>query len=484
MLTLLVALGGAAHAQSERRVALIIANSTYGAQAPLSNPLRDGQLVEAALYKAGFETVELKPNLGREAFEKALHEFQNDADGAEVAMIYYAGHGMERDGVNWLIPTDAVLQNASDLDYEAIRLDLLVHAVQGARVRMVVLDSCRDNPFGHWPGEQRGVTRGMRGVEIDDVLVLFAAASGAFADDGKGSNSPFALALARRLPQPGLPLQMLGGVVRDDVLKATGGNQRPFISASITGTPFYLVPAAAAAPVSPVAASTLMSIDARLPELAYWNGCCAQPGAAKSDFEGYLQKVDEKAFPGTYADIARRKLQELASGPAVASSRPAASVALAALTMPSPVAASDPTAPAPDLGDRSQKILRILQGHAGGRIHALPDLSSDLRANLAKWVSDRCMTGLLGFFDQSLLGNTRGNGIAFCSDGIEINEFGQHNFVSYHELNGNVRLVDSFHVRFNATVIDTNWFPGLSNESPRNFAEMLHAMVGAYLLKG
>ena len=478
-------LGGVAHAETGRRVALIVANAAYGEQRALSNPLRDGQLISDALNKAGFDVIELKTNLGRAAFEEALHRFQKDADGAQVAMIYYAGHGMERDGENWLIPTDAVLDNPTDLDYEAIRLDLLVHAVQGAQLRMVIIDACRDNPFGRgWTAGSRGLNRGLGGVDADDVFVLFAAAPGQVASDGNGLNSPFAVSLARHLPQPGLALQLLGGAVRDDVLKATGGVQRPFISASITGTPFYLVPEALAPPPPPpvpVIAAAPISFDTRSSELAYWAACCSQPGAGKADFEAYLQKVEDKTFPGTYSDIARRKLQARVAEPVAATPPPT----LAATPAPAPLvlasAAPAPMASSADLDDHAQKILRILQGHAGGRIHVYPDLTPDLRANLGKWVSERCMAGLLGFFDQALMGNTRGNGIAFCADGIEINEFGQHNFVSYKELNGNVRLVDSFHVRFNVTVIDTNWFPGLGSASPVNFAEMLHAIVGAYL---
>jgi TPR repeat protein len=200
-------------------------------------------LIGQALSKARFETVETKIDLGIAEFRQALRRFQSQANGAEVALVYFAGHGIEANGANWLIPTDAELSEDRDLDYEAIKADLVLQALQGARMRVLVLDACRDNPFGrNWRASIRSTTSGLAKIEADDVLVLFAAAPGRTASDGSSANSPFAEALAKRLPEPGLAIQLLGGNVRDDVLAATGGNQRPYVSASITGKPFFLVP--------------------------------------------------------------------------------------------------------------------------------------------------------------------------------------------------------------------------------------------------
>ena len=230
-------------AVAEKRVALVIGNSEYISHGLLTNPSNDARLIGQALAKAGFDVVETKMNLGVAEFRQSLRRFQSQANGAEVALVYFAGHGIESNGVNWLIPTDAELEEDRDLEYEAIRSDLVLQALRGARIRLLVLDACRNNPFGRsWRSGSRSITSGLAKLEADDVLVLFAAAPGQTAADGSGDNSPFALALAKRLPQPGLALQFLGGAVRDDVLASTGGEQRPYVSASITGQPFYIVP--------------------------------------------------------------------------------------------------------------------------------------------------------------------------------------------------------------------------------------------------
>jgi uncharacterized caspase-like protein len=231
-------------ALADKRVALVIGNGAYKAQNLLTNPPSDARLIGQALTKARFETIETKIDLGIAEFRQALRRFQSQANGAEVALVYFAGHGIEANGANWLIPTDAELSEDRDLDYEAIKADLVLQALQGAHMRVLVLDACRDNPFGrNWRASVRSTSSGLAKIEADDVLVLFAAAPGRTASDGSSANSPFAEALAKRLPEPGLAIQLLGGNVRDDVLAATGGNQRPYVSASITGKPFFLVPA-------------------------------------------------------------------------------------------------------------------------------------------------------------------------------------------------------------------------------------------------
>jgi len=237
--------GGTASAS---KVALIIGNSDYTHAGPLDNPANDAELIAQAARTTGFDTVIVARDLGLAEFTTTLRDFRDKADGAEVAMIYFAGHGMEGEGKNWLLPTDAILEKSRDLPYEAVDLERVMETLNGAQVRMVVLDACRNNPFAQtWKAGTRAVRRGLAGVEVDDVIVIYAAAPGQTASDGNGAaNSPFAVALANRLPQPDLPLQLLGGSVRDDVLAATDGDQRPFVSASVTGTPIYLQPDKAA----------------------------------------------------------------------------------------------------------------------------------------------------------------------------------------------------------------------------------------------
>lgn len=270
-----------------KRAALIIGNGDYRVGGLLSNPTNDAQLVEIALRKARFDVVEAKRNLGIAGMRQALRRFQSLADGAEVAIIYFAGHGVEAAGANWLLPVDAELSHERDLEYEAIRLDLALQALAGASMRILALDACRNNPFGRsWRGSTRSVGRGLRQLETDDVLVLFAAGPGQVANDGEGTNSPFATALANRLPEAGVAIQLLGGLVRDDVLKATSGAQRPYVSASITGQPFYLMPAAQPA------------------DQAFWNAVKDSRDAGV--IGNYLTKFPQ----GTFADTARVMLDQ------------------------------------------------------------------------------------------------------------------------------------------------------------------------------
>jgi hypothetical protein len=257
---------------STRKVALIIANGQYANTSMLANPTNDARIVAESAKRAGFETVTLANNLSLAQFQRALRDFREKASGAQVAMVYYAGHGIEGAGKNWLIPVDAALNSDLDLPYEAVDLERVLEAISGAQVRMIVLDACRNNPFGRsWRSTTRAVTRGLSGVEVDDVLVIYAAAPGQTASDGDGGNSPFATSLAKRLTQPDLPLQLLGGTVRDDVLAATKGSQRPFVSASITGTPVYLVPRSAA-PVATAPAQIATSIDEATLDALAWQG--------------------------------------------------------------------------------------------------------------------------------------------------------------------------------------------------------------------
>jgi hypothetical protein len=311
---------GQASADAPRRVALVVANGQYVHAGSLKNPVNDAQLIAGALKSAGFQIVDANPNLGIGPFRDALRRFRSNAVGAQVALVYYAGHGIEARGKNWLIPTDAMLQDDADLDYEAIDLDLVLSATEGAEMRVVILDACRNNPFGHaWKRTQRAVGEGLAPIDVDDVLVVYSAGPGQTASDGRGANSPFAEALAKRLPEPGLAIQLLGGMVRDDVLRATGEHQRPFISASITGTPFMLVPGAGAAgPVS--RAAEAVQADPKTMEMLFWQS------ASTGDDIGQLQAYLSKYPNGQFVDLAKAKiasLQRSTAGPGAQRNLPA-----------------------------------------------------------------------------------------------------------------------------------------------------------------
>lgn len=311
-----------------RKVALVIGNSDYANTSRLANPVNDIKIIAASARAAGFDDVTVAADLSVNDFQKAMRDFRVKADGADVAMVYFAGHGIEAQGKNWLIPTDAQLKSDLDLPYEAINLDRLMESVSGAQIRMVVLDSCRNNPFGRsWRSGTRGVENGLAGVEADDVLVIFAAAPGQTAADGAGGNSPFATSLAKRLPQPDLPVQLLGGAIRDDVLKATGGAQRPFVSASITGTPVYLVPRAAPASSSPPASGDRTALEELL-----WKGAVSENSVRA--FSAYLSEFPSGKFASQAGDNLSRLLKNPAAAPVPATSIAAATAAPMPATAP------------------------------------------------------------------------------------------------------------------------------------------------------
>ena len=198
----------------------------------------DAKLIADALQRAGFSDVDLQVDLTKEDFEKALRAFQGKADGAQVALIYYAGHGLEVDGRNWLVPVDATLANERDLPFQGIDLDMVLGTVSGAKgLRVVVLDACRDNPFTRSirrvSGTRGLASRGLADIEVTGTLVLYAQRAGQTALDGTGvgADSPFATALAARLPERGVDIRLLVSQVRDDVLAATGGKQDRFPTA-------------------------------------------------------------------------------------------------------------------------------------------------------------------------------------------------------------------------------------------------------------
>ena len=180
---------------------------------------------------------------------KALRDFGNTSRDADVAVIYYAGHGIELDGTNYLIPVDATLETDADVLDETLPLDRVLFAVEPAKqLRLVILDACRDNPFAKTMKRtiaSRAIGRGLAKVEPSspNTMVAFAAKAGSTASDGDNKNSPFAKALVDHLTKPGLDLRKAFGFVRDDVLKATNNAQEPFVYGSLGGNDVTLVPA-------------------------------------------------------------------------------------------------------------------------------------------------------------------------------------------------------------------------------------------------
>ena len=291
---------------AEKRVALVIGNSAYKNVARLTNPTNDAALVGGMFKKSGFDTVDVKLDLNVVDMRKALREFGSKAREADVAVIYYAGHGIELDGTNYLIPTDAALETDTDVLDEAFPLDRVLFAIEPAKqLRLVILDACRDNPFAKTMKRtvaSRAIGRGLAKVEptSPNTMIAFAAKAGSTASDGDTKNSPFATALVERLPMPGLDLRKAFGFVRDDVLKTTGYKQEPYVYGSLGGDDVSLVPAKPAAAPGPQA-NPQDSIR-RDYELALQAG-------NRDAWEAFLQ-----AYPdGFYAGLARAQLKNVAA---------------------------------------------------------------------------------------------------------------------------------------------------------------------------
>lgn len=242
---------------ADRRVALVIGNSAYKNASSLSNTINNSTAIAALFKSVGFEVVISRADLGVVDFKRAVREFLLTAENSDIAVVYYAGHGVEIGGTNYLVPVDAKLGRDYDVEDEAVALDRIIWALQSVkRLRLILLDACRDNPF---PGKLRsaGIRSTMKGglAKIEDVsadtLVAYAAKAGSVSYDGDGGNSPYATALVKHLAEPGLDIRIALGRVRDEVISMTGGRQEPFIYGSLGGATIPLVPAPAAKKIEP-----------------------------------------------------------------------------------------------------------------------------------------------------------------------------------------------------------------------------------------
>jgi uncharacterized caspase-like protein len=292
-------------AQAEKRVALVMGNSAYKNVPKLRNPVNDAALVGGMFRKAGFEWVDIRTDLNGGEMRKALRDFGARAREADVAIIYYAGHGIEFDGTNYLIPTDATLETDSDVLDEAVALDRALFAVEPAKqLRLIILDACRDNPFAKTMKRtlaSRGIGRGLAKVEptSPNTMIAYAAKAGSTASDGDAKDSPFAIALVDRLPTPGLDLRKAFGFVRDDVLKTTGYQQEPYVYGSLGGDD---VPLVAAKPAATGPQANSEDAVRRNYEFALQLG-------TRDGWTAFLSRYAD----GFYADLAKGQLNKIAA---------------------------------------------------------------------------------------------------------------------------------------------------------------------------
>ncbi|MDB5559916.1 MAG: peptidase, partial [Enterovirga sp.] len=292
-------------AAQEKRVALVVGIGAYESVPRLPNSVRDANAIADMFRTAGFEVVTARTDVRNLDFKRAIREFEDTAATADIAVVFYAGHGIEVASQNYLIPSDAKLVNERDVEDEAIPLERLMAALEPAkRLRLIILDACRDNPFASKMRRRvvsRGVSPGLGRVEptMTDTLVAYAAKEKSVASDGEGDHSPFTTALLKNLTEPGLDIRLAFGRVRDEVLKATNRQQEPFVYGSLGGGTVALV----RAPDRPaLAPSGLAAFD-----------------QSKADYE-IVERVGKREAwqvylnthkAGIYAELARVQLAKL-----------------------------------------------------------------------------------------------------------------------------------------------------------------------------
>lgn len=238
-----------ADSRAKDRVALVFGMANYQNVTALKNTINDAGALADTLKEIGFH-VDVRMDATRDEALAALKDFAFEAETADIALIYYAGHGVSVQGTTFLIPVDAKVRQAKDIVSASVTMDQMLAAVDGARkMSIVILDSCRDNPFPDVidlrdPEVAKGLTTGKGGLTAPSpergTLVAYAARNGEVAMDGDGGNSPFNIALRDNIVKPNLEISLLFRQVRDEVLAATGNRQEPTTYGSLPGEPFYL----------------------------------------------------------------------------------------------------------------------------------------------------------------------------------------------------------------------------------------------------
>ncbi len=321
-LLVLVALAAGVADAAERRLALVIGNAAYR-DAPLDNPINDARAMASALRDLGFEVV-LQENATKTAMEDAIGHFGLALDDRTVALVFYAGHGIQVNGRNFLIPVDASIQAESQIRLAAIDVDILIDqmALAGSRVKILILDACRNNPF------ERQFRRGGQGLAQisapSGTLIAYATAPGSVAADGDRENGLYTGELLNAIRQPGLSIEQVFKQVRVQVSAQSKGKQVPWESSSLVGE-FRFLPDSATPPIPTAPAAT----GAASAELLFWQSIMESSRAA--DFAAYLE-----AYPdGIFAPLARNRITALST----------------AVANQTPVTATDPV-PFPDATDR------------------------------------------------------------------------------------------------------------------------------------
>jgi caspase domain-containing protein len=298
--------------RAERRVALVIGNATYPTAA-LRTPLNDARQMAQLLRELGF-TVFAHENATKGAMETAIVEFGRKLTEGGVGLFYYAGHGLQVRGHNYLVPVDARISSEAGVRIAAVDMDLVLEQMAEARnrVNVVILDACRNNPFEQ---RLRGSSRGLAAVDAArGTLIAYATAPGSVAADGEGTNGLYTQELLRVLRIPSLKVEEIFKQVRVGVTGRSKGAQTPWESSSLTGDLIINVTInVPGAVTTPATSSPMPTVDR---EALFWASIkdSNDPGG----FEAYLTQYPD----GTFAPLAKRRLATLTSPPSIANPNP------------------------------------------------------------------------------------------------------------------------------------------------------------------
>jgi uncharacterized caspase-like protein len=295
---------------AESRVALVIGNSTYQHTPMLPNPTKDARAMAAKFKDAGFVVISAN-DVGNLAFKRTIRQFEDAAAEADVAVVFYAGHGIEIGGTNYLIPVDAKLASDRDAPDEAITLERLLEAGETAKkLSLVILDACRDNPFVKMKRQRtamRSINAGLSSAVAptsSNTLIAYATKTGTGAEDGLTDHSPFTNALLNHLFVQGLDVRLAFGRVRDEVFLKTAKRQEPYVAGSLGGENIAVVPA----PAQPVLAAADEERDYRFVEKV----------GARRAWEVFLGQYPN----GYYSQVAREQLAKIDKFEKLASREP------------------------------------------------------------------------------------------------------------------------------------------------------------------
>jgi uncharacterized caspase-like protein len=321
---------------AEKRVALVIGNGAYTDTTQLANPANDAGDVAAALGGLGFEVVSVIDG-DYTNMRRAFRRFASALSGADVALFFYAGHGMQVSGRNYMLPVNANIRQEGDLEFEAFAMDMPLGLMDksGAGMKLVILDACRDNPLSQVlarsirsTGRSTQVGRGLAKIESAvGTLIAYATGPGDVAADGTGRNSPFTTGLLQWINEPAVEVRSMFGRVREVVYSETKGQQVPWVNESLIGE-FYFNPAPPVAPQPTEVAKPAVSVAPEAVEPA--------PSATRSDHEAlFWQSIQDsdraedyqeylKQFPGgTFAGLARSRIDAFRDQQSAAAAVPA-----------------------------------------------------------------------------------------------------------------------------------------------------------------